>query len=147
MKIERIVMIVLIVFVAFMSTVFIYGFLQKQQKESELKKLENGTLLDNNSTNNQVQNTESSSNTSPALTTQEVSKHNTLNDCYIIIAGQVYNVGAFLDLHPGGADLIVPYCGKDASQAFATQGGRRNGGHSQGASNILKQYLLGPLQK
>lgn len=41
--------------------------------------------------------------------------------------------------HPGGDDLMMEYAGRDASLAF------RGTGHSQEATNMLKQYEIGEL--
>lgn len=144
MKIERLVMIVLIVFVVYMGGVFVYGFVQKQQKESQIENM--NTQNSQQATTPSVQpepTTPAITNTT--LTDAEVAKHSTKNDCYIIISDQVYDVGAFLDLHPAGADLIVPFCGSDATRAFETQN-RSRGSHSQSARNMLQRYLIGPLQ-
>lgn len=73
----------------------------------------------------------------------DVAKHNSNTDCWIIIENNVYNVTNFLNQHPGGADRITPYCGKDATQAFDTQGGE--GSHSSTARNMREQYLIGSL--
>ncbi len=41
-----------------------------------------------------------------------VAKHNTRDDCWIVIATRVYDVTDFLSKHPGGAGIIVKYAGK-----------------------------------
>ncbi|KAH8798451.1 putative cytochrome b2, mitochondrial precursor (L-lactate ferricytochrome C oxidoreductase) [Flagelloscypha sp. PMI_526] len=48
----------------------------------------------------------------------EVSKHNTRDDCWVIIQGRVYDVTDFLDLHPGGTAVILKLAGKDATKIF-----------------------------
>jgi L-lactate dehydrogenase (cytochrome) len=37
------------------------------------------------------------------LSTQQVSEHNTPDDCWIVVDNQVWNVTDFLDEHPGGS--------------------------------------------
>lgn len=75
------------------------------------------------------------------LTTTEVQKHNQVSDCWLIIDNKVYSATDFLNLHPGGADRIIPYCGQDATQAFITKDGK--GSHSQAAFQNLTQLYLG----
>ncbi|ADM10966.1 cytochrome B5 [Encephalitozoon intestinalis ATCC 50506] len=53
-----------------------------------------------------------------ALSVEEVSKHNKLEDCWIIMDGTVYDVTDFLRVHPGGAETIMKYAGKDCTDAF-----------------------------
>ena len=76
----------------------------------------------------------------PNYTTADVAKHNTSSDCWIILnANEVYNVTAFLSIHPAGAAPITPYCGADATTAF------NNVGHSASAVAEEKTYLIGNL--
>jgi hypothetical protein len=60
----------------------------------------------------------------PALTADEVAKHTTLEDCWYIYNGNVYDVTQYLadSLHPAGNDVIVEYCGKDATEASGSSG-------------------------
>lgn len=127
---------VMAVFVLFMGVTLVVGFVQKQQAESNLQ---------NTTPNTQGNQTPSSVASQNSYSSNEVSKHNTPNDCWIIISNKVYDVAKFLDIHPGGADVIIPYCGKDATQAFDTQGGRRRG-HSNSARQLLDNYLIGDLR-
>nr|XP_019012460.1 L-lactate dehydrogenase (cytochrome) [Kwoniella pini CBS 10737]OCF51241.1 L-lactate dehydrogenase (cytochrome) [Kwoniella pini CBS 10737] len=48
----------------------------------------------------------------------EVNKHNTPEDCWVIIDGRVYDLTAFAEIHPGGAGHIHRVAGRDASGIF-----------------------------
>lgn len=78
------------------------------------------------------------------LTAGEVASHNTLQNCWLIISGKVYNVTSYISQHPGGAQMIVNQCGKDGTTAFATKGGS-GGNHSNNAYSLLNNYLIGTL--
>lgn len=51
-------------------------------------------------------------------TADEVAKHNTEKDCWVIVNGQVLDVTDFLKDHPGGKKAILIYAGRDASAEF-----------------------------
>ena len=54
----------------------------------------------------------------PLYTMQEVAQHNSRDDCWIAIAGGVYDVTEFMSAHPGGAGMLKMVAGHDATQHF-----------------------------
>ena len=50
--------------------------------------------------------------------TDEVSKHVSDSDCWVIIGEDVYDVTKFLPDHPGGKKAIILLAGKDATEEF-----------------------------
>lgn len=73
-------------------------------------------------------------------TIEEVQKHNTTDDLWIVYNGQVYDVSQYLDEHPGGEEVIVDCAGTDATEAF------NDIGHSDDAHEILLGLLIGKLE-
>merc|ERR1719413_336920 len=53
-------------------------------------------------------------------TLEEVSKHASKSDCWVVVNGQVLDVTKFLSEHPGGELAILTFGGKDASEEFNT---------------------------
>lgn len=82
---------------------------------------------------------------SATLNLAEVAKHSSISDCWMIINSKVYNVSSFLSIHPGGAGSMTPYCGQEASRAFATKD--KNSSHSSYADSLLVNYLVGNLNQ
>ena len=69
----------------------------------------------------------------PRFSRGQVAMHRTLNDCWIILAGKVYNVTPFMLQHPGGSAKLLAAAGngKDAQELFEAEG------HSRNAVNML----------
>ncbi len=74
----------------------------------------------------------------------DVSLHNSLSSCWLVITDNVYDVTGFISAHPGGTSVIIKYCGKDATNAFNTKDGSGSP-HSNFAKSMLEDYLIGPL--
>ncbi|KAH3661350.1 hypothetical protein OGAPHI_006757 [Ogataea philodendri] len=49
---------------------------------------------------------------------EELQKHNKVEDCWIAINENVYDVTQFIQNHPGGVAQIFRYAGKDATKGF-----------------------------
>ncbi|OXG83823.1 L-lactate dehydrogenase (cytochrome) [Cryptococcus neoformans Gb118] len=50
---------------------------------------------------------------------KQVAEHNSREKgVWIVVHGNVYDVSDFLDEHPGGADIILKYAGKDATEEY-----------------------------
>jgi len=54
----------------------------------------------------------------PMLSMVEVAKHNTKEDCWVVLYGKAYDLGKFAKVHPGGAKLIFDSAGLDATALF-----------------------------
>jgi L-lactate dehydrogenase (cytochrome) len=50
----------------------------------------------------------------------EVQKHNSVESCWVVILGNVYDVTSFIDRHPGGRNAILKAAGTDATYVNAT---------------------------
>jgi len=49
-------------------------------------------------------------------TEEEVAKHNTKDDCWMIIKGHVYDVTPYFAYHPGGERALLKFAGKDGTE-------------------------------
>ncbi|XP_008559554.1 uncharacterized protein LOC103579799 isoform X2 [Microplitis demolitor] len=73
------------------------------------------------------------------ITLEELSWHDTIDDCWIAIYDYIYDCTEFIKKHPGGGDVLSEYAGRDGTLAFISTG------HSKLANNLLDKYLIGEL--
>ena len=81
-----------------------------------------------------------SGSTSTGYRMSEVAEHNTQQDCWAAVDGDVYDLTSWISRHPGGADKIIPLCGTDASAAFRNQHGSQERPNQQ-----LTSFRIGTL--
>jgi 4-hydroxysphinganine ceramide fatty acyl 2-hydroxylase len=73
----------------------------------------------------------------------EIRKHSHEKDAWIVIDGYVYDVTHFLDIHPGGANIIAEHLGKDATEAFNDFSIHE---HSANALEMMKKFRIGVVE-
>lgn len=81
----------------------------------------------------------------PDLTLAEVARHATASDCWMAIRGKVYDITAYIPEHPTSPRVVTRWCGKEATRAYETKGGRGEE-HSEDADADLRKYLIGQLK-
>jgi cytochrome b involved in lipid metabolism len=80
------------------------------------------------------------------LTMEEVAKHNSQQDCWLVIGNKsnggpkVYDISKYLNEHPGGPEIMLDFAGKDADDMF------EDIGHSTGAREKLRTLYVGDLK-
>ena len=81
------------------------------------------------------------------MTMDEVAKHGSKEDCWLLIEGKVYDVTAYVGsgFHPG-KEAILMGCGKDATEIFNNRP-NGSGSHSAKARGFLQKYYIGELEK
>jgi len=77
---------------------------------------------------------------STIFTMDEVRKHCSKNDAWLVIDDCVYDITQFVEKHPGGDSIIIGL-GKDATNSF------RKLKHSQNAINLLTHYQIGIVEQ
>ena len=74
------------------------------------------------------------------FTMEEIEKHNSEEDVWIIVNDRVYDCTEYLELHPGGADSILINAGADSTEDFVAI-------HSTKATKMLEKFYIGDLDK
>lgn len=76
----------------------------------------------------------------PLLTLAEVvASHSSTKSCYVTLGNHVYDLTDFLDAHPGGADLVLQYAGKDVADVLRDADSHV---HSEAAYQVLDDSLV-----
>ena len=55
---------------------------------------------------------------STVYTLEQVARHNTVDDCFLVISGHVFDVTAWMARHPGGKAVLLQRAGTDCTKAF-----------------------------
>ena len=81
----------------------------------------------------------------PTYSLEEISLHNSPEDCWLVLHGMVYDVTGFDTTHPGGEAILLG-CGTDATDLFEerpTDGST----HSDTAREFLPNFYIGDLSE
>jgi len=73
-------------------------------------------------------------------TMEEISKHNTDKDAWVVLHGRVYDVTKWMWYHPGREEVLQENAGKDASFQFEANF------HSRFARDTAKKYVIGKVK-
>lgn len=79
------------------------------------------------------------------FTLAEVAAHDSEDDCWMVIDGKVYDFTNYLPKHPAALDIMLEWCGKEASEAYKTKGYGRP--HSPRADAMMPEYQVGTLRQ
>lgn len=108
--------------------------------ENNIKDVSPATIAEDNTSNPEAPITDNSAPRS-SFNLEEIAQHNSADNCWTTIDGQVYDLTSFIQSgeHPGG-DKILNSCGKEASVMFklVTK-------HEPNARALLPSYLIGVL--
>ena len=74
---------------------------------------------------------------------EEVAKHNSTDDAWVIVDGAVYDVTSFLESHPGGVSITEEHLGTDVSRVIRSD---KVHSHSSTAFELLEQYKIGVIK-
>ena len=77
----------------------------------------------------------------PAYTWEEIAKHDSLDSCWKVIKGKVYDFTDYIPDHPTPPSVMERWCGKESTEAMHTKGYGRD--HSPAAWAMIDAYLIG----
>ena len=97
------------------------------------------------STNGEPERTDKlATNAEKLIAMAEVARHASSEDCWMVINTRVYDLTAYLPEHPSKPSIILPWCGKEASEAYKTKTKGRP--HSEQADQALTDYAIGRVE-
>lgn len=80
------------------------------------------------------------------LRREDVAAHASVTDCWVIIGREVYDITSYLPNHPAPAEVLPPWCGRDATQAYHDKGGLGRS-HSVATDELLAAFSIGQLKE
>lgn len=75
---------------------------------------------------------------------EEIARHTSVGDAWLVHSSKVYDVSKFLERHPGGQDVLVKNCGKDVTEIMNSADFHR---HSKIAYGWLQKYYIGNIKE
>jgi len=75
----------------------------------------------------------------------ELAGHATPENCWMAIRGAVHDVSAYIPEHPSRPDIVLPWCGKESTEAYDTK--MKGRPHTPYADDLLAKYRIGMLGK
>ena len=78
----------------------------------------------------------------PTIGAAELARHSTPGDCWIVIAGTVYDLTGYVDLHPSKHQEMEQFCGKDGTRPWDVKdsGKERGQPHTRRSVEFLEEY-------
>lgn len=83
------------------------------------------------------------SDATPQYRMTEIQLHDRLEDCWMVIEGQVHDLSAYVPRHPAADEVLADWCGRDATEGMRTKDRGRD--HSARAWRMLERYRIGAL--
>jgi salicylate hydroxylase len=71
------------------------------------------------------------------VTSEELARHDSFEDCWVVVHGKVYDFTEWKDWHPGGSFVARLFAGKDATGEFGEF-------HSRAALRHMANFCVGP---
>jgi cytochrome b involved in lipid metabolism len=75
------------------------------------------------------------------LTCLNVARHHYINDSWVILHGQAFDITPFIAKHPGGQAILQSYSGRDATRFFDLIPG-----HARVPDSLLQQFHVGAVE-
>ena len=73
----------------------------------------------------------------PEIAMEEVERHNNIDDLWVVIDGEVYDLSSFAAQHPGGEKVLLRMVGRDAKPAYDAAG------HTESTLIFALNYRIG----
>lgn len=79
------------------------------------------------------------------ISSEELAEHDHEGSCWMAIEGKVYDFTEYLPEHPTPVSVLIPWCGREATEGMRTKGYGRD--HSPAAWAMMDEYLIGTYEE
>lgn len=129
--------IIIVVSIVLLGALTAFGWyylnMQKYAPESYVTQTESGEVTVNTNTGERTPEIKQ-------FTLADIATHKDASSCYSAISKDVYDLTAFVNMHPGGKDKILSICGTDGTQTFMN---KHKGGEKY--MKTLSRFKIGVL--